>query len=362
MIGKKILGCAALLLAVGCDSGTDNSVIGDGGPMNNGSDPGLNGTDNQPFCQDKDVTTLCSSVVTDGVLRITEADNYYFESNINVTPSVVKPNENLTIRWDGLTTDLFGRQINPMTDIDLVLVSLWERDQTTLANEINKDILEMNANNGAVWVLTEKQMTQTQLFDMGIMGSPTEPDKLLPYFNNAPPYNPATWTHLIMAQTGTAPGSNARMLGFFTLGDEGSTEISLTPQSSVLTYNTNIRNQNWLAVPMNNPNLIIDYENIKVNVAGNKFVPTKISRIAVGHYLMNSCEIENNFLYLEDIADAWYEKELAEVTTSFSLAQLTDSAGVPFPGVDNTGLWIVALRCDSCANSAPWFLTVLHAC
>jgi hypothetical protein len=39
-----------------------------------------------------------------------------------------------------------------------------------------------------------------------------------------------------------------------------------------------------------------------------------------------------------------------------------DKSGEFFPGIDDTGTWIVALKCGSCASPAPWFLSILQSC
>ncbi len=357
MIGRKLLGCIALIVAVGCGDDTEQ-------PNNPGPDGGTSGSD-PAVCGQKDTTNVCATLDPSGMLRISDADNYFFDSTITVTPSVVKGLSDLTIDWSGLTVDLFGRQMNPATDVGLVLVSLWSMNQQQLADEINNDTLQMADNAGAIWLETEGQITQTNLLSLGIQGAAPEPEEIWPYFDHTSSgYDPTKYTHLIMVQSGTIPGSNARMLGFFTLsGDTENTTVSLTPQSSLLVYEANIRDQNWLAVAPRNPNLIIDWENMVKNSAGNDFVPTKISRVVVAQYTnMSHCEIETNFVFLEERATAWYEKELETVSTSFALNTLVDLNGVPFPGIDATGTWVVGLFCDSCANSAPWFLTVLHPC
>jgi hypothetical protein len=323
-----------------------------------------NDTENKE-CVLGDLSGVCGGLAADGVLRVTDADNYDFGSTLTISHTVVKGNSDLTIDWSQLTMDLLGRPINPASDIDLVLISLWSMSQADLADQINNDTLLMSDNTGAVWVYTEGVKTSANLFSFGIMGDPTEPSELLKYFNSAnPEYDPTTWTHMIMAQSGETPGSNARMLAFFTLSEETeNTTITLTPDSSSLAYQVNMRNQNWLPVAPGNPNLAVDWENMNVNSMGNEFVYTKIGRVVVAHYsTMNTCDLENNFLRLQEMADGWYEKQLTEVALSTTLSDLTDVNMNPFLGIDNTGAWIIALFCNDCANPAPWFLSVLYPC
>lgn len=62
---------------------------------------------------------------------------------------------------------------------------------------------------------------------------------------------------------------------------------------------------------------------------------------------------------LRDLASEQYAARLS-AGQALALAGLTNGAGSPFPGVDDTGIWLLSLTCGSCRNPAPWFLSILR--
>ncbi len=86
---------------------------------------------------------------------------------------------------------------------------------------------------------------------------------------------------------------------------------------------------------------------------------TNITSAIVGHYTQTPAELESQFLDLRTIAQDLYTAQI-QSGTSLDFTTLMDSAGNPFPGVDSTGTWLVALICGNCRNPAPWYLTILE--
>jgi hypothetical protein len=82
----------------------------------------------------------------------------------------------------------------------------------------------------------------------------------------------------------------------------------------------------------------------------------------VAHYQQALPELEDRFLELETIASTGYQATVQSDEPTL-LSALEDQAGNPFPGIDDTGVWVLALFCDRyCDNPAPWYLTVLEPC
>ncbi len=114
------------------------------------------------------------------------------------------------------------------------------------------------------------------------------------------------------------------------------------------------------SVSAGDSNLTIDWEYMNTNSNGGQFVPTRISRVVVAQF-QNTCDFASDFLTLAQAADAWYEVDLAFVTTPFDLSSLSGSGGT-FSGIDDVGTWVVALFFDNCVKPNPWFLSVCHPC
>ena len=76
--------------------------------------------------------------------------------------------------------------------------------------------------------------------------------------------------------------------------------------------------------------------------------------------LTTPAELEAQFTDLRTIATDLYSANIFSGTV-LDFTMLADSTGNPFPGVDSTGTWLVALFCDNCRNPAPWYLTILES-
>ena len=106
----------------------------------------------------------------------------------------------------------------------------------------------------------------------------------------------------------------------------------------------------------------MDNDILQKNAMGQEWIPTKITDVMVAHYESKTpAELQDEFLDLDLIADQTWSIFLS-AGQSVNLSRLKNEAGDTFPGIDSIGTWIVALKCGSCANPAPWFLSILHAC
>ena len=109
----------------------------------------------------------------------------------------------------------------------------------------------------------------------------------------------------------------------------------------------------------------IDNTILLENAMGDEWIPTKITDVLVAHYVKKTPEdLEREFLDLELIPDEMWSIFLS-AGQSVNLGKLNtepDYSGDFFPGIDDVGTWVVALKCDSCTNPAPWFLSILHPC
>jgi hypothetical protein len=87
-----------------------------------------------------------------------------------------------------------------------------------------------------------------------------------------------------------------------------------------------------------------------------------VTSAVVGHYKETPAELEAKFLDLNLIADQYYTADLVS-STSFDFSTLKEqTTGADFPGVDDSGTWLVGLICGNCRNPAPWYMTVLKPC
>lgn len=311
------------------------------------------------------VGVQCDAV--DGRFTITHETNYSLPSSLSIGMHTLKDATDLTFRWDGLTRDLYGRTIDPKTDIDMVLISLWGMTPATLEGNLERDDLPLGANKGAITAYSADMATSENLLDFNLLGNPIPEEELWAYFDTTDPnfqYPQDSNTFMVMASTGTVVGKGGRMLAFFNLDPSSSvTELDLTNESATLEYTVELEQAKPLRVPASTPALTIDWSQMTLNALGNEFVGAQVTRATVAHFSsMTVPELEARFLELETLADGLWTGEVA-AGRSLDLSTLLDRNQAPFPGIDDQGTWFVALFCTAnCSNPAPWSITFLTAC
>ena len=168
---------------------------------------------------------------------------------------------------------------------------------------------------------------------------------------------------MVMVATGEVPGKGTRMLGFFKLDpDSTNTVVTLTNDSTTLDYTVDLASITRIPVPAGMAELSIDWSQMTTNALGNEYLGTQITNAVVAHYSMTLAELEEQFVFLEERSDGWWEADVL-AGTSIALDTLEDADGNTFAGIDDEGVWLVALRCTTnCNNPAPWSITVLKPC
>jgi hypothetical protein len=294
--------------------------------------------------------------------------NYSFSSTMTVESTVVKDAENLRFDWSALSVDFFDAPVNAAEDIDMLLISLWGMTETELAMNLNADNLPLKDNKGAITFYPDGTQTSANLLDFDSFGNEIPEDDLWRRFDTSTPdyeFPPESHTFMLTAATGTVPGENSRMIGYFRLDPTATnTTVTLTNASTQMDWSAQLASAPELAVPAGNPALTIDWSQMNTTAMGSAFDGTQVTEVVVGHYsTMTVSDLEQQFLFLEDLADAWYWGEVYS-GQSLDLNELTErTTGAAFPGIDATGVWMVALFCTAnCNNPAPWSITKLTPC
>ena len=106
--------------------------------------------------------------------------------------------------------------------------------------------------------------------------------------------------------------------------------------------------------------MTLDWAEVRINGQGNELNHQDIDQVLIGRSHLDLQALEDQFLDLELIADELWEVDL-EAGTSADLSLAQGNSGT-FPGFDDSSTWIIALRCTTCANPAPPYLTVVRGC
>lgn len=291
-----------------------------------------------------------------------EKNDYAFSSTITLSPVTVAPMSNLTFDWSALTKDFLGRTLDPATDLGLAIVMFWDLPLATFETELNADALfTADLIVSPPLNLPLAGATSGHLYDFLINGTAVSSDMINLYFD-AMLYTPANATFLVGVQTGTDIGRQLRMLQAFDLDASSSvTHVALTNDSTKLDYTANLHSLTITGVPGGTPALTLDWSMMQTNALGRAFTDGSVTSAIVGHYAQTPAELEKDFLDLDSLALATYRADIAAGSV-LDFTTLKDVNGASFPGIDDTGTWLVGLTCGNCRNPAPWYMTILKPC
>jgi hypothetical protein len=354
---------AAALFSTGCgkEDGDDSDETGSDG-NDSASDAGA-------------AIDYCASPITttdeDGNLLVIaeEKYNYSFESSLEIRSVPVRSLSDIRFDWSDITTDMLGHPFDPMLSVDMMELTLWNYTTEDLLRDINSDNLDTGKMKGIIWLPTNNTLTAGNFLDLlSPSGGAVDDETLLTYVDTVI-YTPSDYKYLVMVAEGDSFGQGTKMLSFFEPNpDETAAEVMMDNSSTVLSYTADLSSLTHIPVPPENPNIVLNWMDNTIllnNAMGREWIPTMITNVSVAHYLTKTPkDLEREFLNLELLADETWTIFLS-AGQSVNLSRLNtepDGSGQAFTGIDDAGTWVIALKCGSCSNPAPWFLSILHSC
>jgi hypothetical protein len=296
-------------------------------------------------------------------LVASEANDYSFTSTLTFPPIKVAPKSDLTFDWSAVSKDFLGHTLDTKKELNTILVLMWKLTLDDLQVKLNADALKQkDLVTLPLQYSTDGSATTAKMLAFTNTGAPSA-DTILSFLDPSPSaYPPAQYTYTLMAATGNVLGEGTKMIQSFQVDPNSTnTKVSLTTDSTQLTYTANLHNLTPTGVPAGEKSLTLEYGNLSKNALGNEWVASNITKALIGHYTQTPSELEEKFLDLELIATKLYRGEIKDGTKAI-LSNLKTDSGESFPGIDNTGTWVVALQCGGCRNPAPWYLSILKTC
>jgi len=292
-----------------------------------------------------------------------EKNDYSFSSTITLPPVTVAQMSNLNFDWSGLTRDFEGHPLDPTKDLGLAIVMSWSLPLAQFEKDLNADALFTSQLilSPPLSLLLNGGLTSAHLYDFTINQTPVTPDMINPYFD-ATMYPPASASFVVGVQSGTDLGRQLRMMQAFNLDATSTvTSVAITNDSTKLSYKANLHDLTITGVPAGTPALTLDWSKMQTNGLGRPFTDGYVTSAVVGHYTQTPAELEGQFLDLDRIALATYRADISAGSV-LDFTTLKDGTGASFPGIDDTGTWLVGLFCGNCRNPAPWYMTILKPC
>ena len=295
--------------------------------------------------------------------RATDKNNYSTWSKMTLPVIKVKPLSELSFDWGSVTKDFITHALDPKTDLDMMMVLFFQLPLPELETKLNADTLTQNDLVVAPpLTLRRKGSTTAKLFDFDLNGVTVTPEQVMKYFD-ADFYSPANYTYALAGAAGVEVGQGIRLVQTFQLDPTSSnTQVKLTDASTKLDWTTNLHDLTPTGIPKGQAAITLDWGDMTKTGLGTVFDPTQITRALVAHYTQGSGQLEKNFLNIELIATDLYETKIEEGSTVDFSTMTKKSDGKSFPGIDDTGTWVVALQCGGCRNPSPWYLSILKTC
>lgn len=277
-------------------------------------------------------------------------DNNYSWSGGLVIPSF-QTAEHVDVHMDfsPLTVDMLCHDMDPVADVDNLGLTRFPRlTQAEVATGLTNNSLLQADTNGYL-SCEPGDATSCELSDFNFGGT---------FYDAIPTYDEAGGVYLLVAATGSTPGQGGLFLAFLEpLAASSETNVSLQDDCGVVDYDVNMESLAKLELPAAGP-WAIDWSEVSISGNGQPVVPGKLDEVLVGHYTETPAEIQAQFTDLEPLAKELYKLELTGGTDA-DLSGLADADGGAFPGFTTDGTWVLGLRCTSCTNPAPIFLTVI---
>jgi len=281
-------------------------------------------------------------------IELEDSQNYYFETTMDAGSTQVPNCETSPVDWSNLTEDLQGHELDPTTDVDtLRLVRFGELTQEEVLRKLADNTLPQFEITGYVDYEPTGGETSCEIADFDFVGTP------IPYETE---FCEGWGTYLLSALTGlyeyrmftfVEPTKGAPETTIYLDNDSGSLEFfpDLGAGSTIPVDKAKAYEVNWMG--------------LTTDGQGNELELSNIDQLMLARYSLSTSELEDQFFNLLTIGEEIYEADV-EGLGEFALEEAVDADGKAFAGFEESGTWILALRCSTCPNPAPLFLGVLE--
>jgi hypothetical protein len=302
-------------------------------------------------CGTKGCSTKDDTADAPGTIHLADANNYNFVGTLDIQSFETVSGADVCFDWSGLDSDLQCHDMDPASDVDNVgVVRFGTLTEKEVETALSTNDLDMAATSGYVEHGNGDEATTACLSEFSFFGTSID---------LATEYTEEGGTYLLLLTSGTVPGVGARMILFLEPRVASDVTTVVVPDGcGMLDYTADLHSLTPVAVPMDGP-WVMDWSGVVTDGLGNDMGSAQIDTLEIAHYdTLTVTDLENDFLDIEIIADDLWTLSLSS-GKSGDLSNATNGSE-SFPGFEAGGVWILALRCSTCSNPAPLFLTVLE--
>ena len=305
-------------------------------------------------------------------ITVAPQNNFTASAQFNI-PSVATPVSDLTFTWNNVTTDILCEPVAPATDIGGVwLIRVKGKDQDGVTESIESFSLASDID--ITIGLETAGATQAQMLDMKASNGEQLSDIGQFYIPSAE----VQYTYMLLFTRGTDIEQDAISMKFLDPVGTGETTVAGEPgcdanaQPPLLQYTPQLKDP--VSVSATGP-WVADWSSVTTDSQGKMFRSDKLDRVLLAFHAGKTAIDFNqqaNFFELESGATRLYSLALTEgrrTSADLSQAMLLENLeaqpaeGTYFNGFDTggtTGVWLMAVMCDTCSNPAPIILSVLQ--
>jgi hypothetical protein len=276
---------------------------------------------------------------------LVDPHNYVLLSELRVGELPVAEGLDARVRWDGLTRDIRGEPLDPWSLGEARLIGFRDLEPSDVAYGLTHDSLAQS--NVTVFVTCEPRDASCALSEFGMLGNQVDIQQYMAEGNG-------TWL-LALGARGTLA---VDQLAFLTpTAGVAAQDVALADDTSRLDVAVGLRNVLPLELPAHVGEISVDWADVTRNGLGDPLDADAVDELWVARFDEPLGELEDRFFELDALADAVWTLDVAGESAA-RLEYL--EGGTPFPGIDDAGTWLLALRCRGCTNPAPQLLAVLE--
>lgn len=293
-----------------------------------------------------------SAAPVDGLV-LTDASNYSYTSDIEASSQELLLFNDNTFDWSGLTTDLLGHSVDPANDIEYIwMIQFPNLSQEEVVDAIVTDNLLAEDIGGYVQYRNNDGATSAMLSEF-VYPPATAIDP-------ATDFTDSTGTWLVRATVGIA---DTRMIGFAVPTEKTTNQyFEISGTTSILDFQADLSSLDGFDLTGEPSSYAVDFSGLTTHASGSEIDFTEIDQLLLGRYDgMAVTDIEDQFIDLELIASDIYTVDIYEDPDRIvDLTTAVSETSGAFSGFGADTLWVLALRCTSCTNPAPPYVTVIQ--
>ncbi len=304
-------------------------------------------------------------------LKVGDEHDYTYDATFDVKTVDLEALTDATICWDGATSDIRGRAMDPTDLTEITITNLTLTGPEIAAKVVDNSLDQSYVADYRAVDLSGTDDTCVLLSDFTIIGNDFMPDT--EFLENPD----TSWLATLWKEN--AYGRNEILMSTIIRPVTGSDnhEASITATSSELSFDPDLEVGTRVPISTSDKQYVVDWNAVTVDVNGREFDERQADTLIIGKVdTQNLGEVEDGFLQLYETADELYTMEVYGLRSATLIddgsIELMDDEGSPlvprdldgnaFEGFTTSGTWLIGLECSTCTSPAPMFLAVADVC